>query len=132
METAEPEDVTQAIVKLSADPVDALVFPAGRALFLRMRKMLDFSARYRLPVLSEIRWAGSDPLPLLSYGPTFQSLVQQAAGYVDRILWGRARPGDLPMQQPTKFELVVNLKTAKTLGITIPQSLLLRADEVIQ
>jgi len=67
----------------------------------------------------------------MSYGPNFGDVFHRSAGYVDKILKG-AKPGDLPIEQPTKFQLVVNLKTAKTLGLTIPESILLQANEVIR
>ena len=132
IEAAEAPDIDAAITKWSTELIDALVLPIGRAVVQRIQKLMEFSARKRIPVLTDIRYSDPVPLPLLSYGSPFPALLTQVAGYVDRILWGRAKPGDLPMQQPTKFELVVNLKTAKLIGLTLPQSLLLRADEVIQ
>ena len=91
---------------------------------------MDFAAQRQLPTLFE----GRGPVAeggLMSYGPSVPNLLRRAASYVDRILKG-AKPGDLPVEQPMKFELVINLKTAKALGITIPPTLLFQADEVIQ
>ena len=92
--------------------------------------MADLALKYRLPAthaLKEYAHAGL----LLTYGANLPDLYRRAASYVDRIVKG-AKPSDLPVEQPTKFELVINLFTAKALGVTIPQSLLLRADEVIR
>jgi putative ABC transport system substrate-binding protein len=92
--------------------------------------LAEFAAQIRLPAI----YANSlfaDAGGLISYGPNYEELFRRAAQYVDKILKG-AKPADLPVEQPTKFELVVNLKTAKTLGITIPQSILVRADKVIE
>jgi putative ABC transport system substrate-binding protein len=86
--------------------------------------------KHALPTMGEYREFPSGG-GLLSYGPSNRAAIRQAAGLIDKILRG-AKPMDLPIEQPTKFELVFNLKTAKALGITIPQSLLQRADEVIQ
>ena len=92
--------------------------------------IVDLAARQRLPAVYESKYF-VDAGGLIAYGASVPDLYRRAAGYVDRIFKG-AKPADLPVEQPTKFELVINLKTAKALGLTIPQSMLLRADEVIQ
>ena len=92
--------------------------------------MIALAARHRLPAIYPITFFPTDG-GLLSYGIDRIDLFRRAASYVDRILKGAA-PSDLPVQQPTKFELVVNLKTAKALGLIVPQSLLLSADEVVE
>jgi putative tryptophan/tyrosine transport system substrate-binding protein len=98
--------------------------------FTHRGRLADLSVRHRLPSMygfGEHAKAGG----LMAYGVNLAEAYRQAAGYVDKLLRG-ANPADLPVEQPTKFELVINLKTAKALGLTIPQSLLGRADEVIQ
>jgi len=93
-------------------------------------QIIAFAARHRLPAI----YGGVDFVRdggLISYAPSFEDNFRRAAGYVDRILKG-ASPAELPVVEPTKFELVVNMKTAQALGLTIPESVLLRADEVIR
>jgi putative ABC transport system substrate-binding protein len=93
-------------------------------------QLATLAAQYRLPAIYETR-DFAEAGGLIAYGPSLPDVWRRAGAYVDKILKG-AKPGDLPIEQPTKFELIINMKTAKTLGIKIPQSLLLRADELIQ
>src|SRR5215813_14584627 len=102
----------------------------GPLFYVSRQQLGDMALKYRLPTTHALKEYAQAGL-LLTYGANLPDLYRRAAGFVDRIVKG-ARPGDLPVEQPTKFELVINLKTAKALGLTIPQSLLLRADEVIQ
>jgi putative ABC transport system substrate-binding protein len=122
-------DFEAAFAMIAGDRPDALLLTADPLILLHLKRITDFAAKHRLPTGSYFRTLVDDG-GLLSYGPNIGDLLRRAVSYVDKILKG-ARPADLPVEQPTKFELVINLTTAKSLGLTIPQSLLLRADEVI-
>ena len=124
------EDFEQAFARMKQGHAQGFVV-LGEPLFAaNSRRLNDLAVRSGLASMWPVR-SGVDAGGLISYGASPLDLYRRAATYVDKILKG-ANPGDLPMEQPTKFELVINLKTAKALGLTIPQSLLLRADEVIQ
>jgi len=130
VETRGPADFDRAFSEMTKARAGALtVLPIAIFSFHR-RRLVGLAATYRLPAAYPAR-EYVDAGGLMSYGANLADLHQRAATYVDRILKG-AKPGDLPVEQPTKFELVINLKTAKDLGLTIPQSVLTRADEVIQ
>ena len=114
---------------MTREHADALVVVTDAMFILQRRRIAAFAAKHRLPTMSG--WREDVEIgSLMSYAASGRDNFRRAASYVDKILKG-AKPGDLPIQQPTKFELVINLKTAKALGLSIPQSLLQRADEVI-
>jgi putative tryptophan/tyrosine transport system substrate-binding protein len=115
---------------LSKDRPDGLYVGSGRLTIENQKKIVRFTLKRRLPSIYNAR-AGVDAGGLMSYGADLTDSYRRVAIYVDKILKG-AKPGDLPVEQPTKFELVINLKTAKQIGLTIPQSLLYRADKVIK
>ena len=121
------DDAFEAAVRERAEALNVLSSANFNAHRVRLAQL---AARYRLPTMYEsgeyVRDGG-----LMAYGPSLPDLFRRAASYVDKILRG-AKPADLPVEQPTKFELVINLKTARAIGIELPTSILLRADEVIE
>ncbi|HEY7540375.1 MAG TPA: ABC transporter substrate-binding protein [Methylomirabilota bacterium] len=123
-------DFSRAFSALERLRPDAIVAFSDPLTVLNRRKIVEFAVRQRLPLISELRQF-AEAGALMSYGASLTDLFRRAAGHVDKILRG-AKPADLPVEQPTKFELIVNMKTAKALGLTIPPSLLLQADQVIE
>ena len=130
LEVRHPGDLDTAFSAISRDRVEALFMAPAPVFFAESRQIADFSSKRRLPsscTSGEYAEVGC----LMSYGVSQTDSFRRAAYFVDKILKG-AKPGDLPVQQPTKFELVINLRTAKQIGVTIPQSVLYRADRVIK
>jgi putative ABC transport system substrate-binding protein len=130
LEAQRLDELAGAFDAMTSQRAGAVLLPGDSVLYFYRKQIADLAIKNRLPALfapREFAEAGG----LMAYGANIADLYRRAATYVDRILKG-ANPGDLSIEQPTKFELVINVKTAKALGITIPQSLLLRADEVIQ
>jgi putative tryptophan/tyrosine transport system substrate-binding protein len=128
--TYDADEIQRAITAFARSPNGGLVVTAGAPAAVHRRAIVALAARHRLPVVYPFRYnitAGG----LISYGPDPIDQYRRAAGYVDRILKGE-KPADLPVQAPTKYELVINLKTAKALGLTVPPTLLATADEVIE
>jgi putative ABC transport system substrate-binding protein len=123
-------EIETAIITLGREPGGGLVSLAGGFMSTHRAQIISAAARNNVPAVYHQSCFARDG-GLLSYAPDVVDTLRRAATYVDRILRG-AKPGDLPVQFPTKFEIVVNLKTAKALGLTVPQSILLRADEVIE
>jgi putative ABC transport system substrate-binding protein len=125
-----PDKFGNAFAAMKERNVQALLVGSDPLFILHRTQLAELARRYRLPTMHEFKEfveAGG----LMAYVPSYPDSYRRAASYVDKILKG-AKPEELPVEQPTRFELVINLKTAKVLGLTIPQSVLLRADEVIQ
>ena len=127
---AAPEALDSAIAAIKQQRVDALYVSLAEFFWSRRLRIVDFAARQRPPAMYWNR-IFAETGGLMSYGADWTDLYRRAPAFLDKILKG-AKPDDLPIERPTKFELIVNLKTAKTLGLTIPPSVLGRADEVIQ
>jgi putative ABC transport system substrate-binding protein len=130
VEARVPADIERAFSDMSRAHAGALAVLSTSMFASQPRRLADLAARNRLPTVFPFRLY-VDAGGLMSYGPNLADLFRRAATYVDKILKG-AKPGDLPVEQPTTFDLVINLKTAKALGLTIPPSLLQRADQVIE
>ena len=130
LEVRAPSEFDRAFEMMAKDPVDALLVVADAMFQSNGTRLAELSAKSRLPTLYTFR-EYVDAGGLISYGPNLMSQYREAGVYVDKILKG-AKPSDLPVEQPTKFELVINIKTAKALGLTIPQSVLTRADYLVQ
>ena len=130
LEARGPDQFEAAFAAMARSHTQALLTLEDSMFWLHRGVLAEIEVEHRLPTMHDLREyveAGS----LMAYGPDLRDLFRRAATYVDRILKG-AKPAELPVEQPTKFELVINLKTAKVLGLTIPPSLLLRADQVIE
>ncbi len=125
-----PNDIEGAFAAMTRSRAGAFLILGGGLTYVSRQQIADLAVQHRLPGIHLLREYAEAGL-LLTYGPNAEALWRHAAIYVDKILKG-AKPADLPIEQPTKFELVINLKTAKALGLTIPPSLLQRADEVIR
>ena len=126
-----PEDFARAFDTAIRRRADAVQVVNDTLTQTNSRRIVDLSAKHRLPSIFTSR-EFVDAGGLMAYGPNFTDLYRRAATYADKILKGGAKPADLPIEQPTKFELVINLNTARALGLTIPQSVRLRSDQVIE
>ena len=129
-EVNEPGEFEAAFAAMLKERADALLVSGDAMFFVHRARLAELALKSRLPSMST-QWQWVDAGGLMSYAPSFPDQWRRAATYVDKIRRG-AKPADLPIEQPTKFELVVNLRTAKALGLTIPQRVLVRADETIQ
>ena len=130
VEATTPEELDAAFASAAAQHADAIVDVGDTLTIQQTPRVTALAAKHHLPAAYLFRQSANEG-GLIVYGPDLADLFRRAAGYVDKILKG-AKPSDVPVEQPTKFELVINMKTAKALGLTVPPSLLVRADEIIE
>ena len=130
VEARERQEIDAAFAAMARERAEALLVMTDPMLTAQRERIVDLAAKHRLPGIFYSR-ESAEAGGLLSYAANITDLYRRLATYVDKIIKG-AKPGDLPIEQPMKFELVVNLKTAKALGLTIPPSILLQADQVIE
>ena len=130
LEARSPSEIDNAFTVAARERLDAVLVLADPMLTSQRKRIVELAARARLPLVAYFR-AFAEAGALVSYGPNTIEIFSQLAVYVDKVLKG-ARPADLPVEEPTKYELIINLKTANALGLTIPQSLVGRADALIQ
>jgi len=130
LEIRSPDEFDKAFEDANRARVGAVIAFAEPVITPNLKRIADFAVKNRLPSIFQFSYFADDG-GLVAYGPHREDLYRRSAAYIDKILKG-AKPGDLPVELPTKFELVINLKTAKAIGVTIPQSILVRADRVIE
>jgi putative ABC transport system substrate-binding protein len=130
LEARDPTEFDAAFLTMKRSRAGALLVPGDPMFVLHRTRLADLAAKNRLPVMYGLR-EHVDAGGLMSYSPSLREASRQSAAFVDKILKG-AKPADLPVEQPTRYELVVNMKAAKALGLTIPRSVLVLADQVIQ
>ena len=130
IEVRKPEELEGALAMVTRDRAEAMIVVSSRLMSLRQTQLLDFAAKGRIPLVTgHGSWVQSGAL--LSYGPNIDEIVRRSITHVDKILRG-AKAADIPIEQPTRFELIISMKTARTLNLTVPQALFARADRVIE
>jgi putative ABC transport system substrate-binding protein len=130
MNVRDAAEIERGVTTFARSSNGGLIVTASASAFINRDLIVTLAARYKLPTIYFQRLFVTEG-GLISYGPNFLDQYRRAAGYVDRILKGE-KPADMPVQAPTKYELIVNLKAAKAIGLSVPASLLARADEVIE
>jgi putative ABC transport system substrate-binding protein len=125
-----PEELEEALARATRERAEAVIVVTSRLMILREAQLLEFAAKGRIPLVAGFgSWVQNGAL--LSYGPNIDEIVRRSVTHVDKILRG-AKPGDIPIEQPTRFELIVSVKTARALNLVVPPSLLARADRVVE